>query len=324
MIGKKRPLAHIKGETGVQVLKRHMPDGWVSREYIPDYGIDLSIELFSPVEGGYVTKGEHVFFQVKATDSIERVPFKIYPRMNVEKEYRGLSGEAIDIEVIKFVLDTDLLYTIETMGSAVPVILAVVDLVTENIYFVCLNDYIEKVLIPDDADYANKGHKTIYIPATNLLNSETGIRAVEWYGKRGKLYALFNKIHYQAHELLYCRDYEIAERVDHFLKILMKFDAWSASEYWGILAELKKDVEYYLANGITREAECVIKHMEKDGVNVDEECWEATYCTGLVSFRESERVQGIHSLWEQMSNLGHIFEDMTKEIFLPTYISQGN
>ena len=93
MNGKKRPIAHIKGETGVQVLKRHFPAEWVVREYVPDYGIDLSIELFSPIEGGYVTKGEHVFFQVKGTNSIEKVPYKIHPRMNVEMEYRGLEGE---------------------------------------------------------------------------------------------------------------------------------------------------------------------------------------------------------------------------------------
>ena len=323
MVGKKRPLAHIKGETGVQVLKKHLPAEWVPREYVPDYGIDLSVELFSPAEGGFVTKGEHVFLQVKATDSIEKVPYKIYPRMNVEKEYRDMSGEPIEIEVIKFVLDTDLLYTVETMGSSVPVLLAVVDLSTENIYFVCLNDYIEKVLIPEDADYTNKDHKTIYIPAVNLLNSEFGTKVVEWYGKRGKLYALFNKIHYQAHELQYCADYEITARVDHFLKILMKFDAWSAGEYWGILDELRREAEYYLANGITMEAERVIKRMKEDGENVDDEVWEATQCTGLVSFRESQRVQGIHILWDKMANLGCIFEDLTKECHLPTYIAHG-
>ena len=54
-VGKKRPIAHIKGETGVQVLKKHMPAEWVPREYVPDYGIGLSVELFSPAEGGYVT-----------------------------------------------------------------------------------------------------------------------------------------------------------------------------------------------------------------------------------------------------------------------------
>lgn len=172
-------------------------------------------------------------------------------------------------------------------------------------------------------DYTNKDHKTIYIPTANLLNSEFGMKVVEWYGKRGKLYALFNKIHYQAHELLYCADYEITERVDHFLKILMKFDAWSAGEYWGILDELRSEAEYYLANGITIEAERVIKQMEEDGENVDDEVWEATHCTGLVSFRESQRVQGIHILWDKMANLGCIFEDITKECYLPTYIAHG-
>ena len=102
MLGKKRPLAHIKGENGVQILKRHLPNEWVPREYVPDYGIDLSVELFSPTEGGYITKGEHVFFQVKATDSIEKVQHKIYPRKNVEKEYRKSSGTPVEIEAIKY------------------------------------------------------------------------------------------------------------------------------------------------------------------------------------------------------------------------------
>lgn len=322
MPGKKRPIAHIKGEIGVQILKRHLPREWVPREYTPDYGIDLSIELFSQIEGGYVTKGEHVFFQVKSTDSIEKVRHKIYPRMNVEKEHRKASGEPVEIEAIKYILDTDLLFTVETMGSAVPVMLALVDLTTETVYFVCLNDYIEKVLIPEDPDYTEKKHKTIYIPATNILNSETGIKAVEWYGKRGKLYAMFNKIHYQTNELHYCMDYEIAERVDHFLKILMKLDAWTASEYWGILADIKKEADYYIENGITIDAASIVKKLEDRGEDVDNAIWESSHCIGLVSFREAQRVQGIHMLWEKLSNLGHTFEDATKEIYLPTYFYQ--
>lgn len=103
----------------------------------------------------------------------------------------------------------------------------------------------------------------------------------------------------------------------------MKLDAWSAGEYWGILDELKNEAEYYLANGITMEAERVIKRMEEEGENVDDEVWEATHCSGLVSFREAQRVQGIHILWDKMANLGCIFEDLTKENFLPTYISHG-
>ena len=75
--------------------------------------------------------------------------------------------------------------------------------------------------------------------------------------------------------------------MEHFLKILLKFDAWSAGEYWGILDDLRNEAEYYLANGITIEAACVIKQMEEKGENVDDEVWEATHCDGLVSLREA-------------------------------------
>ena len=32
-IGKKRSFAHIKGESGVAILKEHFPKEWVVREY---------------------------------------------------------------------------------------------------------------------------------------------------------------------------------------------------------------------------------------------------------------------------------------------------
>ncbi len=61
--GKKRTLQHIKGENGVDILKKFFPEEWVIREYIPDYGIDLSVELFTPYDTGFITSGEHIFFQ---------------------------------------------------------------------------------------------------------------------------------------------------------------------------------------------------------------------------------------------------------------------
>ena len=63
--GKKRSLTHIKGESGVNILKKYFPEEWVVREYTPDYGIDLSVELFVPFDTEFITAGEHVFFQVK-------------------------------------------------------------------------------------------------------------------------------------------------------------------------------------------------------------------------------------------------------------------
>lgn len=144
--GKKRTLSHIRGEQGVNILKSYFPTSWVVREYEPDYGIDLSVELFRQCGEDYITSGEHIFFQVKGTQNISKSILNVPSRMNVEKEYRQTEQEIKKVEVIKFNVDTDLLSTVEKMGSAVPVMLAVVDVTTRDVYFICLNDYIEKVI----------------------------------------------------------------------------------------------------------------------------------------------------------------------------------
>ena len=151
--GKTRPMSHIKGEQGVKILKEIFPASWVVREYSPDYGIDLDVEIFEEHNGHFRTTGEHIYFQVKATESPNFDTIKITPRFNVEKDYKYFSGEIKTIKVIKFIIDTDLLFTVEKMGSAVPVILSVVDLTTKNAYFICLNDYIEKIIVPENSDY---------------------------------------------------------------------------------------------------------------------------------------------------------------------------
>ena len=86
--GKKRPVQHVIGERGVDIVKKCFPKEWVVREYTPDYGIDLSVELFSPYENSFITNGEHIFFQVKATTELQRQRIGISERRNVELEYR--------------------------------------------------------------------------------------------------------------------------------------------------------------------------------------------------------------------------------------------
>lgn len=318
--GKKRPTTHITGESGVSIFKKYIPKEWVVREYTPDYGIDLSVELFEAMEDGYITKGEHVFFQIKCTESINRSTEVISSRYNVEKKYEQTNQETVEMEVIKFVLDTDLLATVEAMGSAVPVILAVVDMTTEDIYFLCLNDYVEKVLVPDDSNYMNKSSKTIKIPAQNKLNCDRGIWAIEWYAKRAKLFALFNKIHYQEKELRYCLPHEIEERIHHFLAVLLRSDAWSASKYFYVMKSAKAEIEYYLQHGITEDAERIIKRMEEQGEDVDTEKWESSIIPGVMSFREIQKRQSLLELWNKLANMGDILEDISKEWYMPTYM----
>ncbi len=115
--GKKRPENHVIGAEAVDILKSIFPKYWVVREYNPDYGIDLSVELFEPYEDGYITCGEYIYFQVKGTKNITIKKKKIY---SWDKKSFN------EMEVVKFALETSLLELVEKMGNAVPVILALI------------------------------------------------------------------------------------------------------------------------------------------------------------------------------------------------------
>ena len=295
MKGKRRPKPHILGEKGVNILKELFPDEWAVREYTPDYGIDLDVELFDVLEDEvYITKGEHILFQVKGTEKLNKKTIKLYSRMNVEKEYKEDKSEYCTMEVVQYSIDTDLLTTVEKMGSAVPVLLCVVDIKNRDAYFVCLNDYIEKILIPTKPNFYKQKTVTINIPFENCVGTDGGKHIIEWYGKRAKLYAFFNKVHYQLNELNYCLHMEYEELTDHFLKILCRLDVWSAVDYFPALKFVKEEIDYYLEHHNTKMGDGVLASMIKNGEDVDLAIWEATNCAGEVSFRTANLTHSIH------------------------------
>ena len=176
------------------------------------------------------------------------------------------------------------------------------------------------MLVPNNPNYREQGTKTVYIPTENNLKS-IGMKLIEWYGKRAKLYAFFNKIHAQAEDLKYCNACELEDEVRHFLDIILRSDVWSACDYFPALKLAKTEIDYYVEHGITRYAEQSIDHRIQAGEDVDAEIWEVPYRNSPVSFREAESHWGIQHLWEQLENVGDIFEDTIKEYFLPTYLN---
>ena len=81
---KERATSHINEKKSYEILQELLPYEWVFREYKPDYGIDMSIEIFSEINGKFFTQGEHIYVQVK---SIEKSIYKtkmIYERYNTE------------------------------------------------------------------------------------------------------------------------------------------------------------------------------------------------------------------------------------------------
>ncbi|MBN7774146.1 DUF4365 domain-containing protein [Clostridium aminobutyricum] len=316
--GKKRSKSQIIGEKAVSILRALLPIEWIIREYAPDYGIDLAVELFEPHKENFITTGEHVYFQVKGTEELKIGKLRVNKRSNVEKAYSEQEFYK-NIEVVKFNIETALLGTVEKMGSAVPVLLVVVDVVNNRAYFMCLNDYIEKVILPINPNYAKKKSLTINIPISNVIENTNNVLPIRWYAKRAKLFALFSKANYQRRELEYMSDKTLTTDILHFSNIIRRFDAWGASKYFYALAEVQAELDYFLNNKTTKMAETIIENYRRKGEDVEDKCWMTRGSFEELSLIESQNAIQLRILWDRICNCGFIFEDLSKEWFLPTY-----
>jgi len=318
---KERARSHINEEKSFEIFKGLLPEEWVYRKYSPDYGIDYSVELFKKVDGKYLTQGEYIYVQLKSVENLTHTDMKIYKRYNIEKiplcKPKKGGVPFIKINVIKFVIDTSLLETIEKMGSSVPVLLILVDLARQDAYFVCLNDYIEKVITPVNPQYYKQKTITINLPTENRLTSKMGKHVIEWYAKRAKLFSFFNKVAYQYHELqLDNVDKDLAR---HFSNILSRLDAWSASKFWPALDIIKDDFFFFHEHGYPPNLKGALSNLSRSGHDVNAKEWEDDVSIGETSLSESMNRMLTLEIWRVMDNIGRIFEDITKEADLPTY-----
>jgi hypothetical protein len=212
---KRRSEQHLIDADGQRLLRARLPRHWVLREYRPDYGLDYSLEVFRDPSGKdtkhqtYETLGEHLFIQLKTVEDATTGFLKIYGRYNVEKRRETLNKDDLvgELETIRIQIETSELVTVERMGMGVPVLLVVADLADQRCYFVCLNDYIDKILIPRHEDYTRKESRTVHVPNANeVCDERRGAAAIRWYSQRPKLYAAFQRFGYQYVELQYAMD----------------------------------------------------------------------------------------------------------------------
>jgi Domain of unknown function (DUF4365) len=294
---KRRPLQHVMEDESVKVLQRLLPKEWVIRPYHRDYGIDFIVELFNYVDEERrmaETLGEHVFLQLKSVLRTEIETVAVSGRGNVAKgALQHSQKDSVTISVIKFQIDTDELLTVETMGPGVPVLLVLVTLDQSRAFFVCLNDLIDKVIIPEEPQYADKGTKVVYVPAKNEITGDpislTGIR---FYGKRAKIYSAFSLFEYQRNELSYAAEQPsvFEPMLRHFVRVLERLDIWDADVmglfgcYW---SELQK----------------MLARLDAEGC-----------CPYVVA--EAGRI------WTGLVAVSHTFEECWREWFLPTYLAQ--
>lgn len=315
---KQRTEQHIIDQRAQDIFRRLLPKSWVLHEYRPDYGIDFVLEIFEEVEKGgktlYQTLGEHLFIQLKGTESLKTIGRTIYSRRNAEKGKLTEDKEKVlgVAQVVPFPLDTSELVTVERMGHGTPVMLVVVDVSTEEAFYVCLNDYLDKVLIPEAGrDYATAGSRTIHIPTWNKLNDPVGEVGLRWYAKRQKLLAGFQRFAFQFNELRYSTGTDAFKAMaEYFAATLLKLDFWDNTEMWPLLRYYWLSLKSFVDTGAPGTLPGVDDKVIRELAGDDE--------TATKSLIEELRQQSVVALWEQLHGLSWTYEDMSREWFLPT------
>jgi hypothetical protein len=311
---KARVHQHVMEDESYKILMRQMPPEWVVRPFNrPDYGIDLVIELFDGANQGFETLGEFLYVQVKLKTKCKISKRKIYSVSNVARgKWAEDKAEFQEIEVITYRLDTDTLYTVQTSGAGISVLLFLVDLELEKLYFVCLNDYIDKIILPQDPNYVDKKNVTIVIPELNCFShASVAMAAMKFYGKRAKLLAGFTKIYFQKNEVGYLfgfKDYPVYTYRDelekdkvrnddkaratllYFIEQLSFLDVWKLTQ-WSILGEERVQLEN-------------LKLDLNDHSKTLDELTDRVILT-----------------WHRLGNLSNMYEDICREWFLPKYIA---
>jgi hypothetical protein len=309
---KKRSEQHLIDAAGIELLKQSIPPHWVLREYRPDYGLDYSLEIFAEARatrGGatYETLGEHLFMQLKSSRETTAKPLRLFGRVNVEKSREELNkGDCVgELLTIRYPIETSELVTIERMGVGVPVLLVVADLAKKKCHFVCLNDYIDKILTPRE-NYAEEESKTIHVPLQNEVGTpDVGHVALRWYAKRAKLYAAFQRFVYQAAELEYTTSRsELTSMANHFASRIANYDFWDDTEIWSVIKVYDLALRRFIATGDPGLVATVGGSESKE-----------SHDTELAEFLHRNRTL---QLWKALSLLSRVYEDVCREWYLPT------
>ena len=317
-----------------EIFRSHLLPEWVVRDYKPDYGIDLAVELFDYIDADHKKAdalGENFLGQLKSVEKIEAKSVTVHPRYNVEKKPLAEDKSAAkEISVIPFTIDVGELLTVQAMSPALPVILFLIELGSKRVFFVCLNDLIDKVVFPADPQFHEKEHKTIWLPVENeLTNLDDSLTPLRFYAKRPKLYAAFVKFSYQEHEMqhltaylrhVHFKDFTKTEEfhtIIHFLRGILRYDFWKTTPMWVPILDCHKRALQTLEilekavedGGISKAVFPNIKQIPKS-MQADEDFIVKTLLFG-----------NLDATWGSLRNLANLHEEICREWFLPTFMA---
>lgn len=320
MATKKRSFQHLMESDSYDIVRRSLPRSWVIREYRPDYGLDLAIEVFDDFSeaGQAETLAEHFFVQVKSVTDFDLKSISVAPRSNVTKpkpdSFNARTADAVRIDVVKFSVDTSLLQTVQRMGASSVVFLFLVSITARRVLFVCLNDYVDKIVVPENRSYGAQSTLTLNIPMKNELSSlaehQSALSVVKFFAKRAKFYTAFNLFAYQFHELSYCSSHE-ARRItaQHFLDHLLLLDIWQGHD-WSIVSDYHRWLTHLKA---------VLPGVPEDDYFSSHPFteWEIDHSMS----REVILDQDIQNFWHGLNVLSRNYEEICREWNQPTNVA---
>ncbi len=323
---KKRTNSHLIDSKGADLLRSVLPNEWVLRPYQPDYGIDFAVEIFDKQEEDFVTMGEHFFIQLKSSSNVSRISKKVHPRYNIEKMPLTLDMEEVKyLDLVSIQLERQELELARSMGPAVPLLLMVADIQKSEVYWVCLNDFVDKVILPEKPVFLKQASHTVHIPLHNRVqNSERDLVPLRFYARRAKLYAAFNRLRYQRHEIQYAYDRlstlnyhdietsELLSMAKHFLGIVLAYDFWRTTYAWPAV-----EITHIKA---LNTAELIQRVLDGEGLKaVMSRYVEVSQDDTLLAFHLASTIT---TTFDILANLGNMFEEICREWFLPTYLGQ--
>lgn len=322
-MSKARIDTHLSEDASEAIIRKLLPQEWVIRKLHPDYGVDVTIEVFERVSTRIPTMGEFLFVQLKSTENIQEATIKIRRRGNVEKAKDAQQGQYVyELDTIKHVIDADTIDNAKLMGPSTPLMLFVVDIDGAEVYYICLTDYYDKILEPQGFDFSQQNSVTIHIPKSSRLSSPQSLDVMRFYAARAKLYGMFNLAQFQFRESRYLlndlanheefadleQNFRIIER---FARRLRAMPVWERPTIWVLIRDYKDRLDRILSeidSGALEKIQAGIK------------AFLAGDADGLIPLMQFTQLCALS--WEQFSAIGQAFEDLVREWFLPTFVGQ--
>lgn len=308
---RRTPLNPFAKDVAFTLLKNILPSSWVIHDYGADYGMDCLIEIFDPIGNNRKftdTLGEMLYIKLKVAPNFLYSKKKVYPKLmpNTQEHLTEQQAGFFEVEMASVKFEVEELLAVQAMRPAVPVLLILIDTSLNRAFFICLNDYVDKVLLATDPFFATKESRVIHVPLTNeILCTESHLMPLRAYGKRAKMYAAFTRFSYQRkeiekifkaityfHEKVLCE--QIVETVKAFALATLHQDIWHFYECWRPVMWSHKELDELLVE--------IDKGIDPSDV---------------VLF-----LQSCQQIWQRLDNLANIYEDLVREWFMPTFLSR--